>query len=122
MQMGRRFLALRAEVHDPVLEEGHHAIIDVGPLFARIKEYDPHRLGVLQDPNPVERVHRRQGLGLLRARVVLTEEFLPKRHAVCAPYSRAGAPYKGGKATENSALITQVECDKNRSYKKRNNL
>ncbi len=59
VEVGRRFFALRAEMDNSVFEKGDHAVIDVSPFFAGIKENHAHRRGVLQDSHPFEGIQRR---------------------------------------------------------------
>jgi len=66
VEMGRRLFALRTQMDDSVFEERDHTVIDVGPLFAWVKENHSHRRGVLKNPNPIERVQRRSSDLLFR--------------------------------------------------------
>lgn len=58
MEMGGRFFIFSAKVHNAVLEERNHTVIDVGPLFTRIEKNDSHRGRVLEDANPFRGIQR----------------------------------------------------------------
>jgi hypothetical protein len=51
--MSRRLFLIGSDVDDAVLVKRHVAVIDVGSLFARVKENHPHCVAFFENPHPI---------------------------------------------------------------------